>query len=521
MTNIFNQILLLIFLVIIFGCYSIHLGSDSSADLTNYHIYNGWALWHYRYNIDVNAVDNLHGHFNPLLDAINYQFRLLLGNKVYAFTYGSISAISAFFCSKIIHLGLNTTLHKHNLKLWAKFWFIAITTLCAVTGYANLVQVGLSSNENIITALFIGGFYLILVTPESFTGGLLLGLALGFKLTIIPFIVAVVLWVIAQTVFIGIRKFSLLLILKHLLLNRVLIAILLGFLITGGFWASRMYFKFHNPVYPSFGNIFISPDIYKIDWIRDDKFLPSDYLHWWFLPFYLMFINKITGELLMRDYRIAFGFIALIIIMLISLYKWLRFRKVDINTKECFICFTFIIGYILWLLIFAIQRYAIVLEYLSVIILALAINKLFINYRIKLIVLLLLALVIIFSTRLSGFGHVKFGQAIDYNKQKLNISNSLIIVADSDFSYLTTMLGVTNIYMGAPNIGMDSKYSIDQKLSLISKFRSKFAQKIYLITNQPTISKQWLSSKSLAINYETCQPLFGYLNESICQLKKV
>jgi hypothetical protein len=102
-----------------------------------------------------------------------------------------------------------------------------------------------------------------------------------------------------------------------------------------------------------------------------------------FYPFFFAKKNALVSEILVRDIRIAFCYIAFIVLTAAALIGWLRRRwssrrTLADNAKSeilWFLAILFAVSYIVWQVQFSIYRYLIMLELLAPVFLALILNR--------------------------------------------------------------------------------------------------------------------------------------------------
>ena len=351
--------LLPLFLLIGAGL-SVFLKYEIMWDFANYHYYNPWAFLTGRIGYDI-APAGLNSYFNPLMDIPLYlliKYFNDMPNLIYAFQglyFGGLMFV--FF--KLLALCFDTSSRQGKLSLAAAF-------AIGLTGWAVWVQIGTSSNEIPITLLVLSGFYLLmreLFFCQSgscriyFISGFLLGTAMGLKLTAFIYCLSI--------------GFSLLVFYRSVVAPKRNIASfiaggLLGFLVFDGFWMYLMWSHFDNPAFPFLNNIFHSDYMPAINF-HDTKHLPQNLWQWLFFPLYRA-IYKVGAEenALILDYRLPLTYIVLLIGLTVLLFK--RFKS-SISSRTGFIITNFILGYVLWLSVFATSRYTVFLDLLLAMIL--------------------------------------------------------------------------------------------------------------------------------------------------------
>jgi hypothetical protein len=321
--------------------YTWFAGEDVNWDWQNYHEYNVWAVLNGRYAIDALPA-GFQTYFNPTIYFPVYYLRHLLPLPYGLLIMGAVHGLNLlliFFLTR----GL--------LREAATTSAIGAAILIAAVGPMTLSEVGTSFSD-ILTALpIIAGCILILSADEPRYGriilaGLLLGAAVGLKLTNVVYALGAAAAVLATT--------------------RPLIATIclglggaIGAIATGGAWSLMLWREMGNPIFPLFNAVFRSPELVPMN-IMDWQFLPRGYLDALAYPFYWLVGDNRSSEYPFRDARFAIGMVLIVFGIGRSLVsRTLIFTRRDIQ----FLLF-FAVSYAAWLALFSIQRYAIVLELL-------------------------------------------------------------------------------------------------------------------------------------------------------------
>jgi hypothetical protein len=146
---------------------------------------------------------------------------------------------------------------------------------------------------------------------------------------------------------------------------------ILGMLATGGAWAWMLWQQFGSPVFPFYNTVFRSPEA-PLAPIVDLRFLPHGLLDAAAYPFYWLVGDHRSSEWAFRDPR--FALICVLFAVAVAaglLWKAQIFRQRD---KQFLLFFVFAYG--IWLLSFAIHRYAIALELLAAPLIVLLLSRL-------------------------------------------------------------------------------------------------------------------------------------------------
>lgn len=240
-----------------------------------------------------------------------------------------------------------------------KGWGLALLALAiAATGQATWFQAGSSTNEIPLAFLVVCSLYVILKMLKNsdtqsgtkfFVSGLVLGMALGLKPTVIFWCVSVGLSLILCYKY-WTKP------IKYILLFTF--AGLLGYLITNGWWMYKMWVLFDNPFFPFLNALFKSEYFDNINY-SDRRFI-------WSFPRSLLYpfaVGETSSEIAFGDARMGVFYFLAICIFLRTLFCPKKFVLCYRNERIWFFLMTvWGIAYVLWLQIFSIYRYAVVIE---------------------------------------------------------------------------------------------------------------------------------------------------------------
>src|SRR3954454_12667645 len=175
------------------GLLSLHMGQSMAWDLLHYHYYNGYAFLNDRLNFDILPAV-FHTFLNPALDVAFYAAVETLPPRAVGFVLGTIhgaNIILLFLCAR---------------RMLARWGGIVqkvpdlLPAFLAVSGFGSAAAMGTlgSWHHDLIASLFFLGALLILLRHEggvtlgrAAAAGLLVGIGLGLKLTLAPFVVAI------------------------------------------------------------------------------------------------------------------------------------------------------------------------------------------------------------------------------------------------------------------------------------------------------------------------------------------
>jgi hypothetical protein len=478
------------------GCLSIYLGQDKNWDLQNYHLYDAWALLNGRFHIDLFTV-GIQTYYNPLLDLPYYLIAVkwLPGYpKLVAFLTGLPYGILVFFTWLIARkiatkLNFSSSLETESVAL--------LTTVIGVTGSATIAQLGTTFNEIQQAVINIAGLYILLHRTENLPenkkrnwlllAGVLFGISAGLKLTSLTFTFGAALALLLTT-----RGWKP----RILAMLYFGIAWLAMFGIVYGWWGYKVWQLTGNPMFPYFNNIFASRWFPPLSFF-DARFLPKSILQAIFYPFFWLRPEGTTvAEMSFSDFRFSFAYFGIIILVGSILYRKLTRkgagRKEDSATNSTdntifYLLFIFVVGsYVFWEATSSIIRYAVSIEVLSGIILALGIRKSGLMEISKIPMVLMLALgILMITTRYLDWGRTGYSSETFKIESPTLLDNSMVLLVGSPIGYIVPFIKTSN--GESPEfIGIDEgTYSVGKNYILVKLIRTKiqnYKGPIYVIS---------------------------------------
>ena len=301
-----------------------------------------FALLNGRFDIDV-APGGFQTFLNPLPYLPAYLLRHHVGAPFWGILLGAVHGLNLALVWWISRTLLGTS---------ASNWTVLASVVIAAFGPMALSEVG-TSFADILTALpVIAGLGLVLLARERqatplAAGGLLIGAAVGLKLTNATFLIgAGTSLLLAESPLAAMGSFA--------------AGSATGALATGGAWSFALWQQFGNPIFPFYNTIFRSTEA-RLAPIVDVRFMPHGLLDAAAYPFYWLVGDHRSSEWAFRDPRFA----VLIVLFAIAVGAGLV-RKTEVfrQRDKQFLLF-FAVSYGMWLLTFSIHRYAIALELLA------------------------------------------------------------------------------------------------------------------------------------------------------------
>ncbi|WP_304306736.1 glycosyltransferase family 39 protein [Pseudacidovorax intermedius] len=345
----------LLFLTVI---WTLIAGKDLNFDFRNYHLYSAYAFLHDRLATDYFPAA-VSGYLNPLAEV-----------PIYAMIMGG-------WDDRLIALVLALSHFPVFLFVWKIAELITVDSkinqahaCVAATVLAFLSPIQLTTLSNSFAdptaGLFtIAGIYLLLRSTTQtrhrvvLLAGVMFGVGAGLKLTNLVLIPGAF---IALLFLPGPRG-------SKLKLSLVLAAgCALGFLITNGWWAAKLYAYFGNPIFPLYNSLFKSPDFIDSNF-SDRRMLIYGAWTWLVLPFSMLRSGTmIYSENSAPDLRLFLLVLSFAGAMAVFLFRKIRARAPVQGSRvepppvarKIFLVY-FAVSYLLWGTLSGIGRYAYVL----------------------------------------------------------------------------------------------------------------------------------------------------------------
>jgi hypothetical protein len=414
------------------GLASVQTGLDVNWDLKNYHFYNAYSFLTGRLGWDI-APAQIQTYHSPLLDLPFYFLvQEIPSPRVIAFVMASTTGVAAFFLLRLLFV-LFPKGRVEDRALW-----IALAFAIGVTGSMGRSVIGGTMNEWPPAMLLVMALSVLAAAtshharpsvPALAVAGLLAGLAVGFKLTYGVFAVGLF---VAVGAFGALRERAL----RMLAMGAFLFA---GFLLSYGVWGFVLYREFGNPFFPYFNTIFQSPWWEPVAFF-DRNFGPRDAIQAIFFPVILARESKLVSEVGFRDWRLA----VLFVLSLAAVVKHAVVRRRAASFPATFehrpgdrhawmILATFtLVSYLVWLKLFGIYRYLVPLEMLSGALIVGCALYLIPGKNPRRIAIVILAILILGTTRTASWGRVDFrGAYFDVAVPDVP-PGSLVIMAPSE-----------------------------------------------------------------------------------------
>ena len=344
-------------------------GIDTNYDRLNYHIPSAHTLLQGRLFEDV-AISSLQTYFSPVINLLSYTLARELGFFWSRYALVAIQALAWAFLAAAVWRVIVLELKPEPLQAMVVGVAMAVLSLCAPVSISILG----TTLADLIMATFISAALLIRL-PTGFEArpwrgaltGLILGIGVGLKPTILPICVAY-----------GIVFYAMLAMLTRPAKAAVEfvafgLAAAAATLVTAGPWQLAVLRETGNPIFPYANEFFRSPFVPPIP-MADNRFLPASLGDWLSVPARLAIGGEsITFEARVRDIRFALFWYALVpAIGVLAVWRWCQAVAFCRSApRTTFLYVFFIVAYVAWEATTGIHRYALTLDLLVGFLLAL------------------------------------------------------------------------------------------------------------------------------------------------------
>jgi len=375
------------FLLGIFTAFhTFKIGQDANFDLLNYHFFTGYSYLT-DHSADI-APANIQTFTHPGMNVLSYfaYENLIFPFSAWLILFFQLLSVPAIMLIadeiSLLITGKRSSLEK-NLAL----------LICSISPLW-LSELGTSFFSSTTAPLVLWSLYFIIRKNKNYLiegcfAGVLMGLALGLKLTNAPFVIGAAVAVLLKTIiskkeyFIFFMAFS--------------IGGIVGILLTSH-WYWELWKEWGNPLFPFYNKIFHSPYFDLINW-RDNRWVFHNFSEYYNFVIEAAVKTNKTSEVPFKDIRI-------LLISIAPIFLLLRYKTLKINNTLVLLAF-FYVSYLLWAMLFAYQRYAIPLEILYGIIIWITLSYLTDNKKTKNFLLIAITILNIYHFNIPDWGHIE------------------------------------------------------------------------------------------------------------------
>lgn len=388
------------------GVASILARQDANWDLGNYHLYNPWALMTGRYGHDL-APAQLQTYHNPLLDVPFYAMVAAdWPPRAIAFVMGLPAGVAAFFVLKLAALAFA------GITAPLSAIAIACATAIGVTGSNGRAMLGSTMNEWHVSAFIMAALWLVASEHARGRGrlapvalaGLVVGAATGLKLTAATYAVGIAVALLARRDAIAGARSSMV----------FGIAVLAGITLTLGPWMAWVHADTGNPLFPYFNDIFRSP-LLPPEPIVVRSYGPKSPVQWLALPFVSWNPPRsYVSEMDFRDARLPVLAALLLIAPVVPAIRRARHAPAGPAADRAraatvrFLGLFVVVSFMVWAGLHSIYRYLLAAELVTGILIV-ALTLRLVPPRARIGALVVLAIVIVATTRPADWGRTAYG----------------------------------------------------------------------------------------------------------------
>ena len=384
-----------------------YLGQDINWDQRNYHLYVVYAWLTGRLWTDL-APAQIQTWFNPLPYLHNYLLIRYTRPVVAGAVTGAIAGIDGLLLWILARQVFDGSREGVNR------WCAGLVTVFGLTGSIFVSYLGRTFGE--CSPLVLAG--LICATSAKgdmsessrrfLAAGCCVGAACGLKLTNFVYALGMAATLLVLWPFVRLRVSSLLM---------YAVGGAVGFIATGGYWATKLWLAFGNPVFPFFNRFFQSPMYEPIN-VVDPDYLPASFVRAAVTyPFeWLLGIYKPSSPQVFRDPRFALVAGLLPLAIIVALLRSGKPRPSDgevVNPARelnfWILSLFFVFSYLIWLNQFGVQRYVLTLELLTGVVLLLSLERLLQSATEVSVVLGLLVIGSLLWTRAPDWSRMPYG----------------------------------------------------------------------------------------------------------------
>lgn len=520
----FTSYILLLLVPVSFGLLSLKLGQDINWDLQNYHIYNPYAYLHGRINYDL-APAGLQTYFNPYIDILYYLAITSWNPKLVGFTLGFLQGVNFIFLYGIYRNVVES------FKVTIKFSFFLSLTGILTVGF--LSEVGTAIHDSLTAIFSLSALFIVTChIPNIYNNNqkavlavLAAGLILGFG-SALKLVTAIFALAMCFSFFIlpipWARKFKFSLIFGG--------SVVVGLLISGGYWFYFIWHNFGNPIFPQFNHIF-GGELAVVEPIRDERFLPKSLFEKVFYPIIFTINPNRVSEIAYKQFNWLIIYISLFVFFGNQLLNRIKDNPLtrELTSEAKFVLTYFCLAYVLWLNIFGIYRYLIAIEVLIPLLLFVIATYLFKSKLLHLIAVFFIGAI----TLVNLYGIPDWGRA-SWSNQVFHVDNNglqkakpaVIFLGNQPMAWLIPALNPeAPVIHVVPNFPASSVYW--QRAESLIKARPG---KLYIILesqNQSIIdnANKGLSNINLSIDTNSCTSFDAYLGDknfkyTYCEVNK-
>ncbi|HWZ21961.1 MAG TPA: hypothetical protein VNW06_04870, partial [Cytophagaceae bacterium] len=298
-----------------------------------------------------------------------------------------------------------------------------------------------------------------------------------------------------------------------------------------GYWMTTLWKTFGNPFFPYFNKLFQSSYYQSINY-TDNRFLPDNIYQTLFYPFYLLKYQNLTSEIMFREARFAICYLFFILFLIYILYKKIKKEAVFKEDKtllpfNLFITSFFFLSYILWQYIYSIQRYIVVLEFVSPILLLFFLNSFQLKKQVSTYIFITLSIAIVFYAIPIDYGRMKWEDSY-FGVQVPEIENlgkaNVLMQGGEPLAYIVPYFPVKTrfirLILKEPSLLENKRRTRydDEVDAIVRKSNSNY---ILICNNDKSEVAEIEHFYNLKMDSSSCKKIISKLNDDLCVCKLI
>jgi hypothetical protein len=385
---------------LVFGLYAVSRGRDANWDLQNYQWYDAYALLDWRYDRDV-APAHAMSYLPPYLYVPWFWLGNALPARALGFIIGAVQSANLLllYGLGLVMLPIERRLHREAVAL-----MLAIVGMC---GGMSIGLLGTTFIDSVVTIGILASLLALVASLPLLTAGASAQAAWRAALAAVPAAIALSGKPTVATFAVGLAAGLLLVDAPPRRRAWLLLWFGIGGTLTAavflGPWYLHVWSVTGDPFYPYLAHLFLSP--FAGDGWNLDRWNPHSRRELLYYPLVFAADSARVAEVPFTDWRVAAAYVLVPAALCLRLCRRSSARP-PLAPGFGVLLATMLVGYALWLVMFTYYRYAVTLELLAP--LAIALTVLALPFRLPLRSLLVGAIMLwlVATTRPADWGHL-------------------------------------------------------------------------------------------------------------------
>lgn len=505
---------------IFFGMLSVRLGQDINFDLLNYHLYIAYAYLNNRINFDL-APSGFQTYLNPFVDIAYYFAVTHWKPKVAAFVLGTLQGLNF-----VVLYGVCVSALRTDSSFVKRSWLPLFLAACGVLSVGFLSEVGRTFHDSLLALFPLLSLWAILYSMPRLANngkffsvialaGLSAGVGSGFKLINGMFALSLFFSLMTIPARRGNR-------LKYMIVFGA--AVVIGFLVSDGYWLYRMWYEFGNPVFPAFNQIFHGK-LATFENGIDAVFLPKTILEKICYPIIFTLNPLRVGELKYQQVSWLVAYV-LLVAYLLSLpfanVQRANFRQ-RLPIEGRFLLVYMVLAYILWQKLFGVYRYLVPIEILLPLAIFFLVTRLLPESRWapKLTLFLIGIITMVNLPGIPEWGRRQWDEKIFHMdaRQVVKRNPSVVLLGGQPLGWIAPALNMKLPFVQVvPNFSVSKNYW-KRASEILYEHGGRFVLILRSESQFLDAANEGLANLGLRVNAASCEPLEIYIAKDLIVYK--